>query len=96
MDAPVAICPVRGVRRALFRVASHPGDALLAHTIDAVNEDVSAMCAASTAVRCCSSLQGGDGSFAVGVDARWVQRGRVKTLADTHRGRECEKFSCVG
>ena len=70
-------------------MASHPDDALLAHIIDAVSEDVSAM-------RCCNSLQGSDGSFAVGVDARWVQRRRAKTLSDTHRSRECNKFGCVG
>ena len=77
MDVPVAISPVRGVSSALFRVAAHPGDALFAHTVDAVSKDMSAVRVASTAVRCGDSLQGGDSSFAVGVDLRLVSRVRV-------------------
>ena len=73
MDVPVAICPVQGVVRTPFQMAAHKDDALSSHIVDAISEDMCAVCGASTAVRCCDSLQGGDGScFAVRVDPREV------------------------
>ena len=76
-------------------MAARSDDTLSSHIVDAISGYVSGV-RASTVVRCCDSLQGGDDSFAVRMAPRLVCRIRAKSLADAHRSCECEQRGCVG
>ena len=84
-DAPVAVCPVRRVTGAPFRMATYPGEALSSHISNAVSEYMRAACVAGAAVRCGYSLQGGDGSFEVGVYTRawWLMHTAVTSTSSS-------------